>query len=226
MKIEVWSDIVCPWCYIGKRRLEAAIEQFDEPVEVEWRSFELDPNAPQSVDGPLVEALARKYRMPAAQARQMMDRVVSLGEAEGLDMNFEQARSGNTFDAHRLLQRAKQHGLGDVMKERLLLAYFTEGKAISDHDALVALAVDAGLDEAEAREVLESDAHAQDVRVDESEAHAMGAHGVPFFRIDGKFGVSGAQEASTFLQVFEQARARRTPETSPAEACDDEVCDV
>lgn len=224
MKIEVWSDIVCPWCYIGKRRLEAAIAEFDEPVEVEWRSFELDPRAPDKLDGPLVDALARKYRVPSAHAQQMMDRVVGVAAQEGLEMNFDAARTGNTFDAHRLIHHARAHGLAGEMKERLMQAYFTDGVLISDADALIELAGEVGLDPSKTRAMLDSDAHADAVRAEESAAHSMGAHGVPFFRIDGKFGVSGAQEASTLLLVFEQVRERRDAVVADGSVCDDDGC--
>lgn len=226
MRVEVWSDVVCPWCYIGKRRLEAAIAAFDGDVEVHWRSFELDPNAPRSLATPLTEMLARKYGMSVERARQMQDHVATTAAADGLDFHFDKARTGNTFDAHRLIHHAKSKGHGAEMKERLLAAYFTEGRAISDHTELSALAGEIGLDATEAAEVLASGAYAEDVRKDERQAHAYGARGVPFFVIDGRYGVSGAQPAETLLQVLRQARAEAPQPVEAAPGCDDDGCAV
>lgn len=220
MKIEIWSDIVCPWCYVGKRRLETALESFDGDVEIEWRSFELDPNAPQSTKLPLDQALARKYGMSQTRAREMMDNMRQMGADEGLDMRFEDAQTGNTFAAHQLIHLAKSKGLGPEMKERLLRAYFTEGKPIADHDTLVALAEDVGLDAGDAREMLEASRFETNVRDDEREARQIGVTGVPFFLIDGKFGVSGAQMPDTLLHVLNRARDEQQPDVAAGDACD------
>ncbi len=211
MKIEIWSDVVCPWCYIGKRRLESALSRFEHAGEVEitWRSFELDPNAPLRFEGTADERLAKKYGMSPAQAAASHDRVTSLAAQEGLDYHFEKAQYGNSFDAHRLIHLAAKHGMQDAMKERLMKAYFTEGLAISDREILIRIASEMGLDPKETRTVLESDAYAREVRADEERAVKTGIHGVPFFLVDGKYGVSGAQSPETFLEVLEQAWENR-----------------
>jgi len=207
MKIEIWSDVVCPWCYIGKRRLESALAGFEHRSEVEivWRSFELDPNAPQRFEGTSNERLAKKYGMSPAQADAAHNRITTLGAEEGLEYHFESAQYGNSFDAHRLIHFAETKGLQGAMKERLLKAYFSEGLAISDQDTLVRIASEMGIAPEEARRVLESDAYARDVRADEERAVKAGIHGVPFFLVDGKYGISGAQPSEVFLEVLEKA---------------------
>lgn len=226
LKIDVWSDVVCPWCYIGKRRLEAAIARHDEAVAVTWRSFELAPRAPAAVDMPLDELLSRKYGMPMAQVRAMHDRVTRLGEEVGIEFRFDLARTGNTFDAHRLLQSAPTHDLRGALKERLLRAYFTEGAPISDRATLAALAAEVGLDGDRAAADLASDAYTAEVRADEAEARAIGATGVPFFRLDDRFGISGAQDVETMLMVFDQVRAARPATMLAGDACGPDSCDA
>lgn len=220
MKVEIWSDIVCPWCYIGKRRFEEALEEFDREVEVEWKSFELDPSTPRDVDIPLVKALAKKYRTSETQAQQMIDRMADAGAEEGIEFRFDDAKPANTFDAHRVLHFAKSQGLGDPMKERLMLAYFTEGRAISESDVLVELARDVGLDADGTRAVLASDDYATEVRQDEQQAQQIGVRGVPFFVIDGKYGVSGAQPSDALVQILQKAAA----ESIQLVDADGEVC--
>ena len=224
MKVEIWSDVVCPWCYIGKRRFEDALSKFEgaDDVEVEWRSFELDPNAPRELEGKLDEILAKKYRATPQQARAMMQRVVDASKQEGIDVDFDIARSGNTLDAHRLIHFAATKGLADAMKERLMRGYFCEGLLPSDREALVRLGVEVGLEEAEVNEALSGDAYTQDVRADEVAARQLGVTGVPFFVIDGKYGVSGAQPADVLLQVLEQSHR----EASEALASDAAACGV
>jgi predicted DsbA family dithiol-disulfide isomerase len=209
MRVEVWSDVVCPWCYIGKRRLEEALERFDhgDDVEVVWRSFELDPSAPRAREGDYATRLAAKYRIPVGEAEAMIERMTRVGDDAGVDMRFDRARPGNTFDAHRLLHLAAERGLQDRMKERLLAATFTEGQPIGDRDTLVRLAGEVGLDEEEARGVLSSDAFADDVRADERQARAFGIDAVPFFVIDRRFGVPGAQPSDVLVGALEQAWA-------------------
>jgi predicted DsbA family dithiol-disulfide isomerase len=232
MQVEIWSDVVCPWCWIGKRRFEQALAGFAhrDEVEVRWRSFELDPSAPADLGMPIVDHLAGKYGVDRAQARQMMERVRANGEAEGLDMRFDEARSGSTFDAHRVLHLAAERGVQDAVKERFLRGYFTEGELPSDHGFLIRAAAEAGLDKDEVAEVLASGAHAQSVRADEAEARALGATGVPFFVVDRAFGVSGAQPAELLRSALERAwaAAHPLPMVDPAEdaACADGVCDV
>ncbi len=239
MKVEIWSDVVCPWCYIGKRRFEAALVQFPhrESVEVEWKAFELDPNAASGVrhEGDYAGRLARKYGMDVARAQQMLDAMTAAAAAEGLDLHFERAVRANTVDAHQVIHLAGLRGVGDAVKERLLRAYFTEGEAVADRDTLVRLAADAGLDADEVRAALESQAYLSAVRFDEQEAAAYGISGVPFFVIDRKYGVSGAQPPAALLQVLEQAWAESHPaatlltvggDGSEASACGPDGCPV
>jgi len=214
VKVEIWSDVVCPWCYIGKRRFEsglAAFEQRDE-VEVQWRSFELDPRAPRTSDGDQVERLARKYGMTREAALAAQARVTGLAAEEGLAYRLDLARPANTFDAHRLLHLAAERGVQGAAEERLFAAYFTEGRALSDPETLVALAGEVGLDEAAAREVLQGDAYAEAVAGDEREAAALGISGVPFFVIDRRYGISGAQPADLIQRALAQAWADAHPD--------------
>lgn len=219
IRIDVWSDIACPWCYVGKRRLETALESFPHDVELTFHSFELDPHAPRVREdgGSYVERLARKYRQPVAEAQRMIDRMTETGASVGIELHFERVQSGNTFDAHRLLHHARAAGLQVLLKERLMRGYFTEGVAIGDPDALVPLAVDAGLGEQEVRDVLANGSYSEAVREDEAVASELGIHGVPFFVIDGRFGVSGAQTPDVLLSVLERAVAepRETASTPP-----------
>ena len=225
MRIDIWSDIVCPWCYIGKRHLEAALADTDlDEVEIHWHSFELDPHAPKTLDVPLEQALARKYGMSLAQARDAQARVTGVAAEAGLTFRFDQAKTGNTFDAHRLLQLANAHDLGDALKERLMRAYFTDGLPISDPDTLAALAAEVGLDEEEARQTLTGDRFTEEVRADEAQARQMGVRGVPFFVFDGRYGVSGAQPPATLRRYLERARAEGMPQAGPG--CGDSGCAV
>ena len=204
MKIEIWSDVVCPWCYIGKRRLERALEKFEhaDEVEITWRSFQLDPSAPEGQAIPLMDYLAGRF---GPQSAQMTDRVIGIARTEGLEFDYGKALSVNTFHLHRLLHLAVDLGVADAAKERLLRAYFTEGADLSDLDTLVGLMKEAGVDPDRARQVLESDEYADAVRADIAEAHALGASGVPFFVIDRKYGISGAQPTDVFLQALNTA---------------------
>jgi predicted DsbA family dithiol-disulfide isomerase len=202
LTVEVWSDIVCPWCYLGKRRLEAAIAQFDQPVEVVWRSFELDPSAPAEREQPPAEHLAAKYGMSVEQAQASQQQLTDLAAADGLEYHLDRTRGGNSFDAHRMLHLAAAHGLQGAAKERLMRAYFTESLPIGDHDTLVRLMAEVGIDEDEARAVLQGDAYADAVRADEALAYRIGIQGVPFFVLNRRFGVSGAQPADVLLQAL------------------------
>jgi predicted DsbA family dithiol-disulfide isomerase len=226
VKVEIWSDVVCPWCLIGKRRFEAALEQFAhrDAVQVVWRSFELDPSAPADLGVPLVLHLAGKYGVEEAEAAAMIERMRQTGAAEGADLRFDRARSGNTFDSHRVLHLAAQRGVQDAVKERFLLAYLEEGELISDHDTLVRLAAEAGLDAGAVAAVLAGDAYAAEVRSDEADARSLGATGVPFFVIDRAYGVAGAQPADVLLGVLEQAWAAANPLTMVGAAGQDGAC--
>jgi predicted DsbA family dithiol-disulfide isomerase len=207
VQVEVWSDVVCPFCYIGKRQLEQALEQFEhaDEVEVTWRSFELDPGAPAERAGDNLEHLARKYGMSRSDAQAAQDRVQRIANRVDLHLDFERARGGNTFDAHRLLHLAADHGRQDDLEERLFAGHFTEGRRIGDADELRAMALEAGLAEADVDRVLGSDEHADAVRADEAAARALGVSGVPFFVVDRAYGVSGAQGTETLLEVLQRA---------------------
>jgi len=210
--VEIWSDIACPWCYIGKRRFEAALEQFEhrDDVNVTWRSFELDPGAPAERKGDRAERLAEKYGMTVEQAREAEQRLTGVAADESLPFRFDIARSGTTFDGHRLVHLAETHGLQDEMKERLLRAYFTEGELMSDHDTLVRLAAEVGLDEQEVRELLAGDRYADEVRADERTAGELGISAVPTFVVDRKLGASGAQPPDALLDLLRQGWAKRS----------------
>jgi predicted DsbA family dithiol-disulfide isomerase len=217
MKVEIWSDIACPWCYVGKRRFESALRQFEHAgaVEVVWRSFELDPDAPRSHAESQDEILAKKYGMPVERARAMNERMTGEAAKEGLDFHFDRVQVGNTFDAHRLVHLAAESGRAEPMKERLMRAYFTEGESVAEPDTLVRLGTEVGLDPDRVREVVASDAYASDVRADEERARAFGISGVPFFAIDERYGVSGAQTPDVLLgalrQAYEETDATRAP---------------
>jgi predicted DsbA family dithiol-disulfide isomerase len=205
MKVEVWSDVVCPWCYVGKRRLETALERFDGDVEVEFKSFELDPSAPRVQEGSATEHLQAKYGWSDEQVKAMQARIKGIGEGEGLDLKVDETRRGNSFDAHRLLHLAKKHGVQPELKERLMRAYFVESEPIGEADVLQRVAVEAGLDAGEVADVLASDRYADAVRNDERLAGQIGIDGVPFFVIGGRYAVSGAQPAELLLQALEAA---------------------
>lgn len=213
MEIHVWSDVACPWCYIGKRNLEAALADFPlrDEVVVHWRSFELDPDAPAERTMPMREVLARKYQMSPDQVDATQERITGVAAEVGLEYHLDDLRSGNTFDAHRLVHLGAHHGLADQVKERLLRAYFTQGKLLSDRETLVALATEVGLDPGEVRTVLTSDAYADAVRFDEAQARDNGFGGVPTFVVDGRYAVSGAQPASVLRAMLDRAAAEAAP---------------
>lgn len=206
MRVDIWSDVVCPWCYIGNGRFSRALAEFDHrgEVEVVYRSFELDPSIPEGEVTPIMDLLAAKYGMSQAQAQQAEARVAALAAAEGLDFTADRAM-GNTFDAHRLVHLGREHGMQESVLQRLYHAYFGEGRSVFDQDALVALAADAGLDPGGARQALKDGSYADAVRADEAQATRLGITGVPFCVVDGKYGVSGAQPDETFAQALQEA---------------------
>jgi predicted DsbA family dithiol-disulfide isomerase len=219
LRIDVWSDIVCPWCAIGSRRLERALEQFPhrDQVEVFWHAFELDPSAPRLQEGDHVQQLASKYGRTRDQAEAMIQRVIDLAAQDGLTLKLLQAKAGNTFDGHRLLQLAAARGREQAVRERFFRGYMTEGEPIGDRAALARMATEAGLDADEVQAVLSSDEYAQDVRDDETAAAAIGIGGVPFFILGGRVGVSGAQPIEVFSRALDQAWAKQqSGETEPA----------
>jgi predicted DsbA family dithiol-disulfide isomerase len=232
VKVEIWSDVVCPWCYIGKRRFETALAQFEHraDVEVHWRSFELDPDAPAIREDDPVQRLADKYGMTHVQAQAVDARLTDAAAAEGLEFHLTTARGGNTFDAHRLLHLAAEKGIQDAVKERFLRAYFTESEPIGDAETLTRLAVDAGLDEIDVKTVLTSGQYATDVITDEQQAAAYGISGVPFFVVDGRYGVSGAQPPDVLLQTMRTAYTEANPLTmvtaSADGVCEGDACAV
>jgi len=209
MQVEIWSDVVCPWCYLGKRYFEQALEHFPhrDEVEVIYRSFELDPSAPPGVTTPTVEALASKYGLGLEQAREAQRQMERRAAQAGLTFRMEDLRSGNTRDAHRLLQLARARGRQAELAERLHRAYFTDQASIFDHSALAGFAADVGLDRDEALAVLASGEYGEAVEADEEVARSFGVSGVPFFVIDRRYGISGAQPAETITAVLERVWA-------------------
>ncbi len=219
MRIEIWSDVVCPWCYIGKRRLERALEGFEhaDEVEVVWRSFQLDPGAPTTPDESVAEHLGRKYGGGPEAGQRMIDQMEAAAAEEGLVFRLGQAQRVGTVDAHRLLHLAGDPGRGGsealrgTLKEALLEAYFVEVQNVADHGTLARVAVAAGLDADRVGEVLASDAYAADVQADVDQAHAFGAGGVPFFVLGRALAVPGAAPVETFTQALQQAWERTHP---------------
>jgi predicted DsbA family dithiol-disulfide isomerase len=207
MKVEIWSDVMCPFCYIGKRRFEQALEQFEyaDNVEVEWKSFQLNPDMETDPDININDYLAEAKGWSPEQARQMNQRVTDMAKEEGLEYDMDQAVVANSFDAHRLIQFAKTHNKGNDAEEALFRAYFTEGKNIADHDTLVQLASNIELDPEETKEVLNTDRYTNQVKHDIEVASSINIRGVPFFLFDRKFAVSGARETEVFLKALKQS---------------------
>jgi predicted DsbA family dithiol-disulfide isomerase len=226
MEIEIWSDVACPWCYIGKRRFEAALAEFEhrDDVRVTWRAFELDPDAPDERTGDRAARLAAKYGMTVERAREMERTVTDAAAGEGLDFRYDIARSGSTFDAHKVIHLAAGHGLQDAMKERLLRAYFTEGELISDHETLTRLADEVGLPEDEVRLALTEESQAAAVREDERDARRLGITSVPTFVVDRALGASGAQPPAALLDLLRQGWSARAP--VPAVVAGGEACGI
>jgi predicted DsbA family dithiol-disulfide isomerase len=236
MRVEIWSDVVCPWCYIGKRRFEAALERFAHAsdVEVLWRSFELNPSAPAVIEGDLVGRLAAKYGVTRQQAEAMNERVTRIADDEDLSFRLDIARPGRTFDAHRVIHLAADRGVQDAVKEQLLAAYQCKGEPIGDHEVLVRAAIAGGLDETEVRAVLAGSRYEDEVRNDEREAEQIGVGGVPFFVFDRRYAVSGAQSPDVLLDALERAWAEHAPfkvlagadGSAEADACGPDGCDI
>ena len=220
MNVEIWSDVACPWCYVGKRRLEAALADFEhrDEVTVTWRSFELDPSAPREreVDG--ATHLAQKYGMSREEAVARQQQLRDLAAGDGLAMRPDIARGGNTFDAHRLVHLGAAHGLQDAVKERLMRAYHSEGEPIGDPATLARLAVEAGLPAGEVQELLVGERFADEVRDDERTAASFGINAVPFFVVDRSFGASGAQSPQVMGELLRQAWEARPAVGAGADA--------
>lgn len=207
IRVEIWSDVVCPFCYIGKRHLETALNQFEarDLVRVAWKSFELDRNAERGRNTSVYEMLAKKYGMSLDAARESSAQVARWGDSIGLRFDFDRVIPANSFDAHRLVHLAEKHGLEDQAHERLFAAHFTEGQRIDDLETLRRIGAELGLDPAEVRTVLESDAYGSDVRQEEKEAFSIGVKGVPFFLFNRRNVISGAQPVSKFTEALQFA---------------------
>ena len=209
IKVDIWSDVQCPWCYIGKRKFEAGAAQFGGDVEVEYHSFELSPDTPVDFDGTPVDYLSQRKGMPIDQVEKMLERVTGIASSVGLDYDYDHVHQTNTVKAHELIHYAKAHGRQLDMKERLLKAYFVDGRHVGRVEDLADLAAEVGLDRADVVRALESNQYLADVKADVALATEYGIQGVPFFVIDGKYGVSGAQDAETFANVLTQVRTER-----------------
>jgi len=205
VKVDIWSDIACPWCFVGKRRFERAVASWAGDVEVEFHSFELAPDTPVDFEGSEVDFLAHHKGMDPAQVEQMLGQMTELAAAEGLAYDFEALRHTKTLLAHQALHFAKDHGLQAELKERLLSAYFEQGRHVGRVDELVELGAEVGLDADALRAALESGQYADAVEADIAQARAYGITGVPFFVFDGRLGVSGAQDSKVFEQVLQRA---------------------
>ncbi|GAB3794191.1 DsbA family oxidoreductase [Spirosoma humi] len=234
MDVEIWSDIMCPFCYIGKRKFEHALGQFahKDQVNIVWKSFQLNPDMKTEPDKTINQYLAEVKGWSLAEAKQMNDRVTAMAREVGLSYDFDKAVVANSWDAHRLIQLAKQHGLGDAAEERLFKAYFTEGRDTSDHATLLELGLEIGLDKVAVEQLLSSHQFAEAVKQDVYEAQQVGARGVPFFVLNRRYAVSGAQQPETFLGALETAWAEWEksrpvltelstdgPACAPGEAC-------
>jgi predicted DsbA family dithiol-disulfide isomerase len=232
--VEIWSDIVCPWCYIGKRRFEAALAEFEhaDQVEVRWRSFELDPRAPARRAGTMADHIAAKYGLSAEEAAGRLAGMNRMAARDGLEYDLAKTKGGNTFDAHRLIHLAyeKDAATGGALKEAMLHAYFEELQPIGERDVLIDTAVEVGLDRDEVTKTLDSDRFVEDVRRDEVEASELGCTGVPFYVINRMFAIPGAQDPETFLltlrRAWERASLVVTPDAGAGGACADDSCAI
>jgi predicted DsbA family dithiol-disulfide isomerase len=228
MHIEIWSDIACPWCYVGKRRFEAALAAFEhrDEVKVTWRSFELDPGAPAEREDDAAGHLASKYGTGREQAERMHAHMTEMAAGEGLEFRFDRLRLGNTFDGHRLVHLAARHGIQDAVKERLFRAYLTEGELIADPTTLKRIGTEAGLPADEIDDLLAGDRFTDEVRDDERTASQLGIGAVPFFVADRALGASGAQSPEVLLDFLRQGWERRPalPVVVGGEACGPDGC--
>lgn len=211
IKVDIWSDVQCPWCYIGKRKFEAAAAEFDGEVEVEYHSFELAPDTPVDYEGTPAQYLAERKGLAMPQVEQMLERVTGIAESVGLTYDYDHMHQTNTIKAHELLHYAKAHGRQLEMKEALLKAYFIDGGHVGRIDDLADLAAGLGFDRQDVVRALEDEIHLADVKADVARAAEYGINGVPFFVFDGQYGVSGAQESATFANVLEQVRNAKEP---------------
>ena len=229
MRVDIWSDVVCPFCYIGKKRLEHVAEQAGIKLDIHWHSFELDPDAPAKHETSNTERLAKKYGRSFADMEEMERNVAAMAATEGIDFQWQKANSGNSFNAHRIIHLAQSKGLGNEAKEAFFHAYMTEGLAIGEREVVEEIASRIGLDHAEVEYVLNSDELADFVRHDEKIAHEqLNVTGVPFFVFDQKLALSGAQPREIFLQALQQAQSSSTEEIQQTDAaqCSDDQCEI
>ncbi|MCJ8145388.1 DsbA family oxidoreductase [Acinetobacter sp. A3.8] len=227
MRVDIWSDVVCPFCYIGKKRLEKAAEQVGVELEVHWHSFQLDADAPKRQEISNSERLAQKYRRSLAEVEEMQRNIAEMAKAEGIEFNWQNANSGNTLDAHRIIHLAQSKGLGSEAKEAFFYSYMTDGLAIGERETLEDVASRIGLNPVEVDDVLDSDEYADFVKFDEATARdQLNVTGVPFFVFDQRIALSGAQPTEVFVQVLEKALepVEASLESSQAEQCDDTQC--
>ena len=230
MRIEIWSDYACPYCYIGKRYLEQALKEFEhaDSLEVVYRAFELDPSAAKEATTTTFGRIEHKYGKSRGQAQEMIDHIVAMGARVDLDMRYDSVRYTNTFDAHRLTKFAFRHGKGLEMSERLFNAYFTQNLPLADHGVLIEIAAEMGLDRAETQAMLASDSFAEDVRADEHRAHEMGIRSVPHMVIDGQHNFVGAQPKSNLLtairEIWAEQQAREQVSSVDGIVCDIDGC--
>jgi len=234
LKVQIWSDVMCPFCYIGKRRIEGALAQFEhkDAVEIEWKSFQLDASFKASPDDNIIDHLAAKYGKDKTWAQEMVDNMTQNAKNSGLDFHFEKAILANSHNAHRLLHLAKKYSLGNELKEQLLKAYLTDGKDVNDLETLSSLGQQVGLEKAIVEEVLHSDAYSEEVKKDIAMAQQLRVQGVPFFVFDNKYAISGAQPEEVFLQTLETTwkEGNFTPKitlvnTTEGDSCGVEGCD-
>lgn len=220
LRVDIWSDIACPWCYIGKRRFEAGVAEFNRQnpeidIEVESHSFELAPDTPDNYEGSEIDFLTKHKGMPRDQVEQMLEQMTKMAELEGIEFNFDKLRHANTSRAHRVLHLAKSQGLQAEMQDRLFRAYFSEGRQVSDVETLAELGEEVGLDADEVRDAYNDETFEDAVERDITRARMLGVNGVPYFLFEEKYAVSGAQSADTFANVLEQVLSFRNGESSP-----------
>lgn len=226
MRVDIWSDVVCPFCYIGKKRLENVAKDAGIELDIHWHSFELDPNTPEKHSTSNTERLAKKYGRSYAEIQEMERNVAKLAASEGIDFQWQKANSGNTFNAHRIIHLAQEKGLGNAAKEALFHAYMTEGEYIGEREVVEKIAQRIGLDIQEVKSVLDTDQFANAVRQDEELAKQLQITAVPFFVFDQKLAISGAQPREVFLQAIQQTLSQEQSQSLDAASCDGDQCEI
>ena len=232
MKIEVWSDFACPFCYIGKTRFDNALNKFEhkDQVEVIYKAYLLNPSAPKVMEGTAVEAFAKGHRVTPEQAKAKFKMFVDNAKSVGLDYNYDIIKMTNTLDAHRIAKWAEQFNKKELVTSRFMKAYFTDGLSLADHDTLLSLVEELGLDKELAKEVLDSNKFESDVRAEIEEGRSVGVRGVPFFVLNRKYGISGAQQEDYFLEslkvLYKESQSVEPLNVVQGETCDDEGCTI